>query len=85
MGWRAGDESGTRPGGDLGGRVGRLQVAGKPVGDAAEQLQRPVLALLAPVRQMRRLQAIAAQQLVEFTRPRARVHLGQDPRLVLPL
>ena len=39
MGWRAGDESGTRPAGDLGRRVGRLQVAGKPVGDAAEPLR----------------------------------------------
>ena len=58
--------------------VGRLAPA-----RLAELLQRAVLALLAPVRQMRRVQALAAQQLADLTRPGARVGLGQDPRLVL--
>src|SRR4051794_14438387 len=58
--------------------VGRLASA-----RLAELLQRPVPALLAPVRQMRRVQALALQQLTDLTRPGARVGLSQDPRLVL--
>ena len=49
----------------------------------AELLQRAVADLLAPVRQMRRVQALAAQQLADLARPGARVRLGQDLQLVL--
>ena len=49
----------------------------------AELLQRAILALLAPVRQMRRVQPLTAQQLADLTRPGARVRLGQDLQLVL--
>ena len=39
--------------------------------------------LLAPVRQVRRVQPLAAQQLADLPRRRARVRLGQDLQLVL--
>src|SRR5450631_3731427 len=48
-----------------------------------ELLQRAVADLLAPVRQMRRVQALAAQQLADLARPGARVGFGQDLQLVL--
>jgi pyruvate,orthophosphate dikinase len=46
-------------------------------------LQRAVAALLAPVRQMRRVQPLAAQQLTDLPRRRARVRLREDLQLVL--
>jgi hypothetical protein len=54
----------------------------------AELPKRAGLALLAPVRQVRRVQALPAQQITDLTRPGARVRLGQDlglvPRRELP-
>src|SRR5205807_925930 len=48
-----------------------------------ELLQRAVADLLAPVGQMRRVQPLAAQQLTDLARLRARLRLGQDLQLVL--
>src|SRR3954451_4378025 len=49
----------------------------------AQLFQRAVLALRAPVRQVRRVQALAAQQLADRARPCARVRLLEDLQLVL--
>jgi hypothetical protein len=49
----------------------------------AERVQRSGIALLAPIRQMRRVQALAAQQRPDLTRRRTGVGLAHDPQLVL--
>ena len=59
-------------------RVGRLASA-----LAIKRLQGPGVSLLTPRRQVRRVQAFAAQQRADLTRPRARLGLPQDPQLVL--
>jgi hypothetical protein len=46
-------------------------------------LQRAVLALLAPVRQVRGAKTLPAKQLTDLTRPGTRVSLGENPRPVL--
>ncbi len=48
-----------------------------------ERRKRAALALAAPLRQQRRVQALAAQQRTDLTRLAARVGLAQDPQLVL--
>ena len=59
----------------------RLSAGLRPRG--LPSLQRAVLALLAPVRQMRRVQPFAAQQLADLTQTSARISLSKDLRLVL--
>jgi hypothetical protein len=50
---------------------------------SSQLLQRTGVTLLAPIRQVRRVQALTAQQCADLTRPRARLCLPQDPQLVL--
>jgi hypothetical protein len=58
--------------------IGRLTGARPP-----ERLERARLRLLAPLRQMRAVQPLAAHERADLTRPRARLRLPQDPQRVL--
>src|SRR5665811_152967 len=56
-------------------RIGRLAAATAP-----ERLERARIPLLPPLRQMRAVEALPAQQHADLARPRARLRLSQDPQ-----